>query len=108
MYSNERIYFGDIVKVENGKEIVLSSEEWLTYNEDIDNFYKINSEEKRNLLMSIFDEMNGHYVPDEEYNKLKEIYDKASLPYKEHGIEGEVFVKTSSLSVYEPNKRGRK
>ena len=108
MYSNEKIYFGDIIKVEGGKEIVLSSDEWLTYNEDINTFSKINSEEQRNLLMAIFDEMNGHYISDEEYNKLKEIHDKASLSYKEHGSEGEVFVKTSSLSAYEPNKRGRK
>lgn len=89
---NGAIYFGNLMKIVNGKDTLYRENVCLIYDEKVDKFYSL-----ENTLNYFFDVSLNKNLTSEEKEKLKEIIKNYEYAYKPNNIDGEIYVDINSL-----------
>ena len=107
-YKEGIIYNGNIMKIENGKSILLKEKEKIIYNSEEDTFFPFQSLTSLLYYGSLID---GDKLNDRQIKEYREKFIQGNYPYGDTALEGECYIDINTIvkdNIEEyANKRGR-
>lgn len=104
-FSNEEIYYGNIINYANGKKHLLAVNIPLVYNEEEDTFFPIQSKAFTKYYELCFEKDK---IPIQEVNSREDNFRKINYPYYIEPIKEGIYVDSSTLVTLKDDSNKRR